>query len=69
MRELLTKAGWPSALIGAGVVAIALSLLADPITDVLGLANESGYGWKQIVVLGVGMALITVGIALAARET
>jgi hypothetical protein len=47
---------------------IALALLADPITDAVGVANESGFGWKQIAVLGVGMALITAGIAVAARE-
>jgi hypothetical protein len=67
MRDLIDRVSaipW----ILAGAVVIALSLLADPVTDLLGISNEAGFGWKQIAVLGVGMALITAGIAVAARE-
>ena len=67
MRGLMDRIS-PVPLMLAGAVVIAFSLLADPITDLLGVANESGFGWKQIAVLGVGMALITAGIAVAARE-
>jgi hypothetical protein len=58
----------PVPLIVAGAIVIALSLLADPITDLLSIANEAGFGWKQIAVLGVGMALVTAGAVVAARE-
>jgi uncharacterized membrane protein len=67
MRVLIDRVS-PLPLILAGAVVIGLALLADPISDLVGVANESGFGWKQIAVLGVGMALITAGFAVAARE-
>jgi hypothetical protein len=66
MRNLLDSSRLP--LIISGAVVIGLSLLADPITDLLDIRNESGFGWKQIAVLSVGMALVTAGIVVAARE-
>ena len=47
-------------LIAVGVVLLALSALADPI----GIGNDDGFGWKQIlgVIIGAGIALV--GLAL-----
>jgi hypothetical protein len=67
MRDFLDKVP-PLPLIIGGAVVIGLALLADPITDLLAISNEAGFGWKQIAVLGVGMVLITAGIVVAARE-
>ena len=67
MQTLLDRVQ-PLPLIVGGAVVIGLALLADPITDLLDISNESGFGWKQIAVLGVGMVLITAGIVVAARE-
>jgi hypothetical protein len=67
MRGLLERIS-PLPLILAGAAVVGLSLLADPLTDLIGISNEPGFGWKQIIVLGAGLALITAGVALAARE-
>jgi hypothetical protein len=67
MRNLLDSISLLPLII-SGAVVIGLSLLADPITDLLDIRNESGFGWKQIAVLSVGMALVTAGIVVAARE-
>jgi hypothetical protein len=67
MRGLIDRTS-PLPLILAGGIVIGLSLLADPVSDLVGISNEPGFGWKQIVALGGGMALVAVGVSLAARE-
>ena len=44
-----TRMGW--LLVGIGVVVLAASLLADPI----GIGEGSGFGWKQVVGIIVGV--------------
>jgi hypothetical protein len=53
--------GWMSIVLG--VIAVALAALADP----LGIGGNSGFGWKQGVVLGVGLVLVVVGALVARR--
>jgi hypothetical protein len=47
----------------AGVVAALIAALANP----LGIGH-AGFGWKQGLLLGVGIVLIVVGIAIARRS-
>ena len=54
------------ALIGlAGVLALLIAVLADP----LGIgAKEGTFGWKQAVLLGLGIVLIIAGAVVALRS-
>jgi hypothetical protein len=47
-----------------GVVAALIAALADP----LGVGEESGFGWKQGVLLAVGILLIIAGGVIALRS-
>jgi hypothetical protein len=49
-------------LVVAGVVAVLLALLADP----LGI-GEGGFGWVQVLVLLVGLVLVVVGAVVPSR--
>ncbi len=50
-----------AAIVG-GVVLVLLAALADT----LGIGGQSGFGWKQAVVLGAGAVLAIVGGAMVA---
>jgi sugar phosphate permease len=54
------------ALVGAvGIVAILIAVLANP----LGIGNaEDTFGWKQVVLLGIGIALVIAGAVTALRS-
>jgi len=56
------------ALVGAvGIVAILIAVLANP----LGIGNaeaEGTFGWKQVVLLGIGIALVIAGAVMALRS-
>jgi hypothetical protein len=47
-----------------GVVAALIAALADP----LGIGAESGFGWKQGVLLAIGILLIIGGGVMALRS-
>lgn len=51
-------------LIGAGALVALASALADP----LGIGEGSGFGWKQIVGVVVGVAGVGAGSFLIARR-
>ena len=53
-------------LIGAvGIVAVLIALLADP----LGIGGaEDAFGWKQVVLLGLGVVLFIAGAVIALRS-
>lgn len=53
--------GWMSIVLG--VIAVVLAALADP----LGIGGQPGFGWKQGVLLGVGLVLVIVGVVVARR--
>jgi uncharacterized membrane protein len=52
-----TRLWW--AVLVLGVVLVALSVFADQI----GLGNDNGLGWKQVVGIVVGGVLVAVGAA------
>jgi hypothetical protein len=56
------------ALVAAvGIVGILIAVLANP----LGIGNaeaEGTFGWKQVVLLGVGIALVIAGAVMALRS-
>ena len=52
-------------LIVVGVAGVALALLAD----VIGIGSWQGFGWKQIVTLGVGAALAVTGFIITVKKT
>ena len=47
-------------VLAAGIIVVAVSLLADT----LGIGGQSGFGWKQGIGVGVGALMIVVGAAL-----
>ena len=50
-------------VIGLGVLLILISVFADQ----LGLGRHPGFGWKQALVLIIGVAVILVGVYLLRR--
>jgi hypothetical protein len=52
-------------VVGAGVIAVLLAILADPI----GIGGADGFGWKQIVLLVVGVILAILGAVAVSRTT
>jgi hypothetical protein len=54
------QVGW--GLVVLGVIAVLLAALADP----LGIGT-GGFGWKQILLLVVGVVLLVAGAVLARR--
>jgi heme exporter protein D len=50
-------------LVVLGVIAVALAALADP----LGVGGRAGFGWKQVVLLVVGLVTAVVGALVARR--
>ena len=51
--------------VGMGVVVILIALLADPI----GIGGHDGFGWKQVVLLVLGIVVSIVGATVVARST
>ena len=58
-----TRMGW--LLVGIGVVVLAASLLADPI----GIGEGSGFGWKQVVGIIVGVLVAGWGALMLRRAS
>ncbi len=52
-------------LIVAGAVGVAIALLAD----VIGIGTSERFGWRHIVTLIVGAALLVAGSILTAKKT
>jgi hypothetical protein len=59
VREVKRTPIGTAALI-VGVVAVLLAVLADE----LGVGGQSGFGWKQGILLALGVASAVVGVAL-----
>jgi uncharacterized membrane protein len=53
--------GWMSIVLG--VIAVVLAVLADP----LGIGGSGSFGWKQVLLLVVGLTLVVVGALVARR--
>jgi hypothetical protein len=50
--------------VGMGVLVILIALLADPI----GIGGATGFGWKQIFLLALGVVVSVVGATVVARS-
>lgn len=59
MDEVKTRPTGAIAL-GVGILLILVAVLADT----LGVGGQSGFGWKQAVLLGLGVIASIVGLAI-----
>ena len=56
----LTRKPLGTALVGIGLLAILVALLADEI----GVGDQPGFNWKQAILLAAGVSVALVGVAI-----